>query len=100
MAGKVCKVYLVRPREAWYQLSREEQDALFAKVGDALASVGGKPIVRCESYWGSEQWPYFGVEEFPDVEAVQELARLHDELNWGRYIDAFTILGTPIAGPA
>jgi len=36
----------------------------------------------------------FGVEEFPDIEAVQKLAEMHDELNWHRYVEVMSVLGT------
>lgn len=35
----------------------------------------------------------FGVEEFPDIEAVQKLAEMHDELNWHRYVEGMSVLG-------
>jgi hypothetical protein len=48
----------------------------------------------CNSVWASEQTQFWGVEEFPDIEAVQKLAQLQAELNWYRYVDSKTILGT------
>ncbi len=34
MAQAIYKVWLVKPTEAWYQLSQEEQDKLFAQVAE------------------------------------------------------------------
>ena len=94
MAGPVYQFYMGKATEAWYQLSKEEQDKLMAKVRDCLVQVGGKSILMCNSVWASEQTQFWGVEEFPDIEAVQKLAQLHEELNWYRYVDSKTILGT------
>ena len=94
MAKPIYKLYLFRPTEAWYQLSQEEQDGLMAKIGEAREKVGGKTVLECDSRWSSEQWMGFGVEEFPDIKAVQKLSEIHNELDWYRYIDSTTVLGT------
>ncbi len=94
MAGPIYKLFLGKMSEAWYQLSQEEQADLLAKVEEALEKVGGKSTLVCDSSWTSEQWPFFGVEEFPDIEAVQKHAELLNELNWLRYIEGMSVLGT------
>jgi hypothetical protein len=50
--------------------------------------------VGCDSTWASEQWQFFGVHEFPDIEAVQKNTAALQELNWFRYVEAVTTLGT------
>jgi hypothetical protein len=94
MAGPIYKLWMANVTEAWHQLSAEEQADLLAKITDCLTQVGGKGIVGCESAWAAEQVEFWGVEEFPDIEAVQKLAQLHDKLNWHRYMAGTTILGT------
>lgn len=94
MAQPVYKLFLARPSEAWYQLSEEEQAALMDKVDEALEKADGKSVITCDSGWSSEQWLFFGVEEFPDIEAVQKHAQELNELNWSRYVESMTILGT------
>jgi Family of unknown function (DUF6616) len=94
MAQPIYHLFLVRPTEAWHQLSHEEQDNLFAKVGEALEQVGGKAVLLCNSRWASEQWPYWGVEQYPDLEAVQKHDELLNAFNWHRYMESMTFLGT------
>ena len=94
MAGPVYKMFYARMKEAWYQLSKEEQDLLFEKLEDAMKQVGGKSVVTCDSTWNSEKWLFWGVEEFPSIEAIQEHAKLLGDLNWLRYCDSETLLGT------
>jgi hypothetical protein len=64
------------------------------QVNMALDKVGGKRVVLCHSSWSSEQVKVFGVEEFPDIEAVQKHSQLLNELHWFRYIETETVLGT------
>jgi hypothetical protein len=96
MANPIQKVWLSRNTEAWYQLSQEEQNNLLQKVVDALAQVGGKTITICDGSWSSEEWQAFGVEEYPDIEAVQKHTALLNELNWFRYIESITVLGSAL----
>ena len=90
----IYKVFLGKPTEAWYQLSQEEQNSLMAKVGEALEKAGGKPVVLCDCSWSAEQWQFFGVEMYPDIEAVQKATELQNEFNWLRYVDSMAVLGT------
>ena len=94
MAKPIYKMFMGRFSEAWYQLSQEEQTSLIGKVDGALEKVGGKQGLLCDASWTSEEWPAFGVEEFPDIEAVQQHAKLLSELNWYRYVETRTLLGT------
>ena len=92
MAGPIYKLWMMRLTEAGHQLSEEEQNAAVAKVNEAMEKVGGKRVVLCKSRWASEQWEYFGVDEFPSIAAVQEFADLTE--GGSRYNESFTILGT------
>ena len=93
MAQPIYKVFLCKPTEAMYQLSEEERNRLFAKVGEALGKVGAKQVLLCASL-GSEQWGYFGFDLYPDIEALQKYTELLNEFNWFRYMEAMTVLGT------
>ena len=57
-------------------------------------------MLFCDSSWNSEEWLYWGVEEFPSMEAVQEFARRLMELDWFRYIDSEVLLGTKVPEPS
>jgi hypothetical protein len=87
-------MFRVGGKEAWYQLSKAEQDAMFAKVDEARKIVGAKVVISCDSSWDSERWLFWGVEEFPSLEAVQEFTRCLMDLNWFRYVDSDILLGT------
>jgi hypothetical protein len=99
MAESIYKLWQGRPTEAWHQLSREEQQRFLGQVVDALSQVGGKELVICSAAWSNERWPLFGLEEFPDMEAVARHAQILVDLNWGRYIASRTTLGTQFVLP-
>jgi hypothetical protein len=94
MAGPIYKSFRGKLTAAWYQLSQEEQNSLMAKVTEAVEKAGGKSLIICDPSWASEEWQYFGVEEFPDIEAVQRHAKLLNELNWMKYAESSSMLGT------
>jgi rubrerythrin len=94
MAGPIYKLWLNRFKEAWYQLSEEEQSRHLAKVQEILKKVGAKPVMTCTPAWSAEQWAVFGMTEFPDIEAVQKSVALFSEIGHYRYVEAETMLGT------
>ncbi len=94
MAQPIYKSYFLKAKEPWYQLSKADQEALLKKLGAAFEKVGGKAIVRCDANWSSDAWQGFGVEMFPDMEAVQQYTKSLNDLNWFRYIEGISALGT------
>ena len=94
MAGPIHKLFRASFSEAWYQLSKAEQDGLLARVNEARDKVGGTTILLCDSAWTSEEWQFFGVETYPSIEAVQKHVELLRELDWFRYLKSSTQLGT------
>ena len=94
MGEAIYKMFRGRSTEAWHQLDAEEQDKLMEKVQATLGAAGGKSVVICNSQWASDKWMFFGVEEFPDMAALHKHTELLSELNWFRYIDSESLLGT------
>ncbi len=97
MTQPLYKLWQGRFTEAWYQLSQDEQQQLLAQVAQALPDVGGRTLTMCSAVWANEEWPFFGLEQFPDLDAVQQHARILTELNWSRYIMSRSTLGTELA---
>jgi hypothetical protein len=85
---------MVKPTEAWYQLSSEEQANILQKDRESVEKAGGKTIVSADCAWSSEEYLFFGVEEYPDIEAEQKHVKFMNDMNWFRYIDSKVILGT------
>jgi hypothetical protein len=94
MAEPIYKFFMARFSEAWYQLSEEEQKSFVAKLDEALEKAGGKRPIICDSSWSSDQWLFAGMEEFPNIEAVQNYMAAVNELNLFRYVESTSVLGT------
>ncbi len=94
MAQPIYKVFLVKPTESWYALPQEARNKLMAVNADAHEKVGAKVTIACDSSWCSEEWPFWGVEEFPDLEAVKKFTALLNEHNWYQYFNSISVLGT------
>jgi hypothetical protein len=94
MAGPIYKFFQTRYTERWYQLSEAEQNAHAAKVEAALKSVGGKTILMCTPVWSTEKWLGCGVEELPDIDAVQNYAMLLFQMGHFRYFEGTSMLAT------
>lgn len=98
MTQPIYKQFRGRLTEAWYHLTKEEQESLFAKVEDALKQVGGERVVTCDARWFSDEWEGFGIEKFPDIEAVRKHKELLYEIDWYRYGQSECVLGTEMQG--
>lgn len=94
MAGPIYKLYLGRRTEAAHQLTEQETLRIYADLERIFKEVGGKSIIHCRSNWSSERWRFFGIEEFPDIEAVQRYEEAARKMGWYRYVDSMSILGT------
>jgi hypothetical protein len=96
MGQPIYKFFVARFSEAWYQLSQEEQDSFEVKLDEALEKVGAKKLLLCDTNWSSDQWAFAGIEEFPNIEAVQNYIVFLNEFNWFRYVESMNILGTKL----
>lgn len=95
MASPIYKLYLTTPRPNWYELSTDEREKTLARLRTLIEKAGGKSIVQCFSGWSNEQYGYFGLEEFPDMESVQKHSNLMAEVNHPfEFFQSFSILGT------
>lgn len=93
MAQPIYKVWFMKYKEPWYKLTKEEQKELVAKDTESLKQVGCELIMMRFSAWSSEEWDIWGVEKYPDIEAVQKQAMNLFEMNWFEYIESKTYLG-------
>jgi len=98
MAQPIYKVWMLNFKDGWYQLSTEEQNKHMAKVTQALKDVGGETVLFCISVWSSENWLGWGVEKFPDIEAVQKHTQMLADIEHYKYIESNSYLGTEYQG--
>jgi hypothetical protein len=93
MAGPIYSVFMMKYTDAWYKLSADERAKLAAQGEEALKKVGGERLVACVSVWCSEEWLGWGVEKYPDIDAVQNHAQLLWNFGWYNYIESKSYLG-------
>jgi hypothetical protein len=94
VAGPIYKLWMSRFKEPWFELSEEEQKGYIAKLYELREQVGGKEVITCDPFWADHTWTRFGVDEYPDIEAVQKSTELLNELQYSRYVEAVSMLGT------
>ena len=80
--------------EAWYQLSKEEQDAQWSKVLEVEKRAGSKWVIACNSRWADEEIYDWGVIEYPNMEAYMTKVEELEAMDFWRYWSSKTILGT------
>jgi len=93
MEQPIYKLWLMKYKDAWYRLSPEEQHALEVKVEEALKNVGGERLLMRVSVWASEEWMAWGVEKFPNIQAVQAHAMALFAINHYQYVESVSYLG-------
>jgi hypothetical protein len=92
MSKPVFKLYLMKLKLEAVVMPEEQQQALMGKTQDVLAQAGGKSLIAGQ-IWSDEHYRYFGVEQFPDWQALREHTRCLDEMNWFQYIESETLVG-------
>ena len=99
MAGPVYKLWMVELKNSWHQLTPEQREQHLDKVRTALEEVGARNIVTVKSAPYDEQWQYFGLEEFPDIEAVGQFVERLQDIGHYRYFRTRGLMGNEYKHP-
>jgi hypothetical protein len=95
MAEQVGKIWILRGfREVGYALSPEARAAQFAQVEAALNECG-RLVVSAAARWSNSGVHSFGAELFPDLESLRAHTAMLHKLDWFRYVDSESFVGTP-----
>jgi hypothetical protein len=98
MSGSIYKFFRARPTEAFYQLNAAERQALLDKNEQIGKEMGLKQNAPYECTWGNERWAFFGIQEYPDLETLLKYEAALEAMDWFRYVEAETMLGTAFGG--
>jgi hypothetical protein len=94
MAEQIGKIWIVRQlREASYALSADERAAKVAQA-DALRNECARVLVDANALWSGYGVASFGAELYPDIEALQHHTASLEKMDWFRYVDSETFVGT------
>ena len=92
MTQPIYKVYMGKWTEKMLNLPPDEQQTISAKMSAFRKEVGCEVVVFC-SIPGGEPWTFWGVEKYPDVEAVHKYDMLMYQIRWALYIESVSYLG-------
>lgn len=95
----IIKILFMKPKEAYFKLFEEERKNFSYKAIKDVEQVGGRWLAYCNCYWSNEEWSYFGVMEFPDIDAVQKHSEFIEKLEQSRYVETKSHLGTRASPP-
>lgn len=93
----IAHMYLARYHEPFYSISEADM-AEAMKVFDLEKELGVVSVVHGYSRPIDEKWNGWGVELYPSMEALAQKAQAQEKVNWWKYIDAKTYLGTANGG--
>ena len=93
MDQPIYKVWTMKYKDAWYQLTPEQQKDRLAKVEESLKSVGAELVMMRVSVWASEECLAWGVEKYPNLQAVQQHAMNLFAMNHFYYVEGSSHLG-------
>jgi hypothetical protein len=91
----IIRVFFAKIKEAYYEMSAEEQQAFMIKDRKNIEELGCSVIMMVDCRWSNEEWNYIGIEEWPSIEALEKRGAFENEaLQKFRYVESKTFLGT------
>lgn len=89
----VYKLYIVKLTIEAKKVPQELREEMMQKHHEYMAQVGGRSLLDADMSWSSEEFDAFGVEEFPNLEALIQFHDCLKQLHWFDYIASKTHLG-------
>ena len=91
----IIRLMFAKVKEAFYKLSEKDQLEFMLKDRKNWEELGCKLLMMIDCRWSNEDWNYIGVEEWPNIEALEKRAKFeNEELQKFRYAETKTYLGT------
>ena len=94
---RIIRVMLAKIKDAFFELSEEEQQEFMRKDREKMEELGYKLHFMLDCSWSNDEWQFIGIEEWPSMEAVEEISKFHEEeLEVSKYGVYKTYLCTPV----
>jgi hypothetical protein len=94
---RIIRVMFARIKPAYHELSEAEQQAFMRKDREKMEVLGYNLHFMLDCSWSNDEWQFIGVEEWPSMDAIQEIEKFHEEdLEASKYAEYKTYLGTPV----
>jgi hypothetical protein len=94
MAASIYKIWMSRPTALFAAMSDEARNAALSDDALTLKNLGAQQLLSCRAMWSSERFPFFGIELFPNVHALQKHAEYLESKGWFTLFDTETFLAT------
>ena len=92
----IIRLFFAKLKDAWHEQSEEQQTEFMRKDRARLDELGCT-FTMYDLRWSNEEWQFIGVEEWPNLEALEKYAAFQkEELKGPSYVDAKVYLGTPV----
>ncbi len=83
-------------KEAFISLTEEEKIEFMRKDRENLDKLGMKAVAMVDCSWSNEEWDYIGVEQWPNMEAIEKRKKFEkEELEIFKFVESKTYMGTP-----
>lgn len=96
MDTPLYKLYLFRRTAQYYELGQAGWAQLSAEILTQQRALGIRDLFNAEMAWSNEHYEFFGVEFYPNIEAVQNYSRSLQKLGYFRYVTGDSYLGLPM----
>lgn len=94
----IYRLYFSRLSELAEQTPRAELEVIYGRNTDFQNMAGIKPLLNAYVTWNNEEWEYFGIERFPNLDTMIRYSQFMTDTGWYRYINARSYLGSAHSG--
>lgn len=94
----VYRLYMARESEYARQLDPDERERAYGLTTENFRKLGGRTLLSAYMRWNNEGYEYFGVERYPNVEALIGYAQFLSSTDWYRLWVSRSHLGTAFGG--
>lgn len=94
----VYRVYLTGKTDFARQLSAEELEQRYAVTHAQAQRAGAQLLLSAYMRWNNEGYDYFGIERFPNMEALIGFSQFLSSSDWYHLVHSRSYLGTAFGG--
>ena len=94
----VYRAYLAHETAFARQMEPQELESKYNLAGEAFKSAGGMPVLSAYMRWNNEGYEYFGIERYPNLEALIGYTQFLSSNDWYRIMESRSYLGTAYSG--
>lgn len=96
----IYKLFFFRRSARAMDLSAEQLQAGMGQLKEMRQKLGIRQLLLTHMRWSTDQYEYYGVEQYPSLEAQQEYCRSLEAAGWYGFVEGESYLGLPLDGTA